>query len=134
MREVTKVMMFIYRVHGNEPEFFVRYDAQFDHNVVLTGHVEPGETLEEAARRETDEELKAEILSIKDLEYSHTVTLSYHMKISHEHAFLVQVPDRDYKFLEGVDDHQWARLSELSEVLTYESQKGALDSIKKFLH
>lgn len=134
MHEVTKAMMFVYRVHKNEPQFFVRYDEQFDHYVVLTGHVEPGETLEETAVRETKEELNAEILSVKDLEYSRTATLAYHMKISHEHAFLVQVPDQDYKFLEGKDIHEWVTLDKLSDVLTYDGQKGAIVNIKKILN
>lgn len=99
MREVTKVMMCIYRVHKNEAEFYVRYDEDFDRYILLTGHVESGETLEEAARRETDEEINAEILKIEDLEYSRIVTLQSAMKISHEHAFLFKCQIRITNFL-----------------------------------
>jgi hypothetical protein len=50
-----------------------------------------------------------------------------------EHAFLIEIPNKDVHFLEGDERHQWYSLRELSKALTYPNQKQALEAIDKLL-
>jgi 8-oxo-dGTP pyrophosphatase MutT (NUDIX family) len=136
MKAVIKVVMFVYRQHNKQNQFFVLRRKGGD-NVILTGHVGDhihNETLEDAARREVKEELGVDCLSITDLDYSVTVTLEKHDKTSEEHAFLIEIPDQYVYFLEGDEPHSWHSFSELKDILTYDSQKGALTKIKAVLN
>lgn len=135
MKSVRKVVMFVYREHNHQNQFFVLHRKAGD-AVILTGHVGdtfPEETMEDAAKREVKEELGVDSLSLTNLEHSATVRIEKHDKISEEHAFLVEIPDQYVYFLEGDEQHKWHSLDELAKVLTYDSQKGALPKIKKLL-
>jgi 8-oxo-dGTP pyrophosphatase MutT (NUDIX family) len=127
MKQVTKVIMFVWRRHDGQKEFFVLHRHKGD-KVVLTGHVGDHEefrheTIEQAARRETIEELGVEPLNLQYLQKSWQVDLAPARIKSTEHAFLVEIPNQDVHFLEGDDPHQWHSLSELPDVLTYPHQK-----------
>jgi ADP-ribose pyrophosphatase YjhB (NUDIX family) len=131
MQAVTKVMMFPYRIHSSQPEFFV-IQHEFG-NVVPTGHVGDtikDESLEGAARREIEEELGVKAESIIDLDYVSTVELPTANKLSTEHAFLVRIPDQEVTFLEAKRPHLWVSLNDLADTLSFDQQKGAIPKIK----
>ena len=131
MEKVVKVLMYVYRDNNGKKEFFV-LDRKKGDVVVSTGHVED-ETLEEAAKREVIEELGIEPKSIINLGISTFVEIKENDQCGDEHAFLIEIPNKDVHFLEGDERHQWYSLEELSEVLTYSNQKEALLKIKEAL-
>ncbi len=135
---VQKVMLFIFRTHLGEKQFYILYrpESKAKDTVVPTGHIAdniPDETPEAAAKRELNEELGAEAISIKQLNYKVETLLSLWNKRSVEQAFLIEVPDQDYPFLEGVAEHSWVSIDELSKKLTYDSQFSAVTEIKEVL-
>ena len=129
MKKVVKVLMYVYRNNNGKKEFFVLHRKKGD-VVVLTGHVEE-ETLEQAAVREVEEELGVKPESILDLEISLDVIIPDRGVESEEHAFLIEIPNKDVHFLEGDERHQWHSLKELSNVLTYSNQKQPLKKLDK---
>jgi len=131
--------MYVYRERAGKKEFFILHRKRND-VVTLTGHVADrkeikGESIEEAARRETIEELGVEPISIIDLEISAEVEMEERGEdiVSVEHAFLIQIPDKDVHFLEGDERHEWYPIEELSEVLTYPNQKIPLKKISQII-
>lgn len=134
MERVRKVMMFVYRIHNKEKQFFVLKRRSGD-TVVLSGHIGDivlDESPEEAVRREIMEELGVKPLRIKDLDYSTEVVLEKYPKVCEEHAFLVEIPDREVHFLEGPEPHEWLCFEDLPRALSYESQRNAVDKIYLF--
>ncbi len=137
MKEVIKVLMYAYRDNNGKKEFFVLHRKRGD-VVVLTGHVGDnimGESLGEAAKREIKEELGVEPKKIVNLNVSPVVEMSEKEEniLSTEHAFLIEIPDKEVHFLEGDEKHKWHSLEELSKVLTYPNQKEPLSKIKDIL-
>lgn len=129
VKKVTKAMIFVWRQHAGRKEFFVLHRKRGD-VVVLTGHREPGESIEQTAKRETEEELGVTPVHVTKLNYAVEVFLKKWDKNSTEHAFLVEIPNLDVSFQEGEERHTWYPLSDLAEVLTHDSQKGALKFIR----
>ncbi|MEK7202538.1 MAG: NUDIX hydrolase [Patescibacteria group bacterium] len=136
IKVVNKVMMFIYRVHDGEKQFYMlsRPNIPAKDSVVPTGHIGDviaGEKSMDAAVRELEEELGAEPLSIRELDYKVETLLNMGRIRSLEQAFIIEVADQDYPFLEyeGVD-HSWQSLNELEKLLTYESQFSAVTEIR----
>lgn len=123
--------MYVYRDNNGKKEFFVLHRKRRD-NVILTGHVEY-ETLKQTAKRETIEELGIEPISVIDLDISVDVKMQERGEniISTEHAFLIQIPNKDVYFLEGDEKHKWHSLEKLYNILTYPNQKEPLSKIKK---
>jgi len=139
MRRVVKVIMYIYRDNDGRKEFFILHRKRND-VVTLTGHVADSEeikdeSIKDAARRETIEELGVEPISVIDLEMNIEVEMEERGKdiISVEHSFLVQIPNKDVHFLEGDEKHQWHTINELYNTLTYPNQKKPLDKIKELI-
>lgn len=123
--------MYVYRNSNEKKEFFVLHRKKGD-VVVLTGHVED-ETLEQAAKREVIEELGVEPKNIINLDINVSVEIKENNELSIEHAFLIEIPNKDVHFLEGDEKHKWHSLEELSQVLTYSNQKEPLSKIKEIL-
>jgi len=120
--------MFVYRMNKGKKEFFVLRHRQVG-NVVLTGHVEEGEKMEETVKREIEEELGAVTLETLDLNYQYTVAIERDQELSEEHAFLVRIPNEEVKFLAADEPHGWYVLGELENILTFEGQKKAVRKI-----
>jgi len=134
MKKVVKVLMYVYRDNNGKKEFFVLHRGKRD-VVVLTGHVGDhfiNETLEQAAKREVLEELGVEPKNIINLNFSIPVEIKENNELSTEHAFLIEIPNKDVHFLEGDERHKWYSLEDLSGVLTYPNQKEPLSKIKQF--
>ena len=134
MEKFVKVLMYVYRDNNGRKEFFVLYRKKGD-TVVLTGHVGDifiNETLEQAAKREIKEELGIEPKNIINLNMSTFVEIKEKDKCGREHAFLIEIPNKEVHFLEGDEKHKWHSLEELSEILTYPNQKEPLSKIKEF--
>jgi len=131
MREIVKVIMYVYRNNNGKKEFFVLHRKRGD-VVVLTGHVEK-ESLEQAAAREAEEELGVKPKKILNLGIFSDVYIKEKKEQSREHAFLIEIPNKDVHFLEGDEKHQWHSLQELSQVLTYSNQKQPLTKITQIL-
>lgn len=132
MKNVVKVLMYVYRENNGKKEFFVLHRKRGD-VVVLTGHVGDfikDETLEQAAAREVEEELGVKPINLLNLEMFSDVYIKEKNAQSKEYAFLIQIPNEDVRFLEGDEKHQWHSLQELFEVLTYPNQKQPLEKIK----
>ncbi len=137
MKKVVKVIMYIYRNNKGKKEFFTLHRKRGD-CVVLTGHVgdkeeTKNESLKDAAERETIEELGVKPISIIDLKTKVYVKIPRNNTAGYEHAFLIQIPNKDVHFLEGEEKHKWHTLEQLHKVLTYPNQKEPLDKIKKCL-
>ncbi len=133
-KRVTKVVLFAYRKHEGDYEFFlVTHDFG---TVALTGHVgdvHKHESLSEAAIRETQEEVGVLPLSIVDLGMKVEVELARWEVISTEHAFLVELPDRDFVFLEQPVPSRWVKISDLEAALDFENQRRAVPLIRRHL-
>lgn len=137
MKKVIKVLMYVYRENDGKKEFFVLHRKIKD-AVILTGHVGDhvnGESLEDAAKRETIEELGVEPISIIDLGTNVDVELEKNKEniLSTEHSFLIKISNEDVHFLEGDEKHEWHLLDELYNILSYDNQKKPLDKIKSLL-
>ncbi|KPJ56371.1 hypothetical protein AMJ49_05010 [Parcubacteria bacterium DG_74_2] len=137
MKNVVKVIMYIYRDNNRRKEFFVLHRKRGD-CVVLTGHVGDNEkikneSLEDAAKRETIEELGVEPMSIIDLKTKIYVEIKRNNQARYEHAFLIQIPNKDVYFLEGSEKHKWYSLEELDTNLTYPNQKKPLNKIRQLI-
>jgi len=134
MKKVIKALMYVYRENNGKKEFFVLHRKIKD-AVILTGHVEDGESLEGAAKRETIEELGVEPIAIINLSMKVDVELEKNGEdiLSTEHAFLIKIPNEDVHFPEGDEEHKWHLLDELYDVLSYDNQKNPLDKIKNLL-
>jgi len=135
MKPVTKILMYAYRIHNGQPEFFVQHNHNGYQNI-LSGHVGDnivGESLEEAARRETIEELGVEPLSVTNLNHKEVVELPRWDKLSTEWAFLIEIPDEDVHFLEGNEEHAWYTLDQLEGALTFPNHASAVPKIKAIL-
>lgn len=135
MKDIVKVIMYIYRNNEGKKEFFVLHRKRGD-SVVLTGHVGDeeeikNESLRDAVKRETIEELGVEPISIIDLKMKIYVEIEENNEAGYEHAFLIQIPNKDVCFLEGKEKHRWHLLEELDAVLTYSNQKKPLNKIKE---
>jgi 8-oxo-dGTP pyrophosphatase MutT (NUDIX family) len=140
MKKFIKAIMYVYRDNNGKKEFFVLHRKRGD-IVTLTGHVADkeeikDESIEDAARRETIEELGVEPIKVIDLNMSVYVKIekvNEEDQEGYEHAFLVQIPNKDVHFLEGDEEHKWYTIDELYNVLTYSNQKEPLDKIKDLL-
>jgi len=137
MKRVVKVIMYVYRDNNGRKGFFILHRKRND-VVTLTGHVADSEEIKEesvkdAARREIVEELGVEPISVVDLEISVEVEMKERGRdiISVEHSFLIQIPNKDVRFLEDDEKHQWHTIDELYNILTYSNQKKPLDRIKE---
>lgn len=135
MKKVIKVLMYVYREKNDKKEFFVLHRERGD-IVVLTGHVGDvvqNESLEQAVQREIKEELGVESKNIINLNINIPVEIKEDNTLSTEHAFLIEIPDKNIRFLEGDEKHKWHSLEELFKVLTYSNQKEPLLKIKEIL-
>jgi ADP-ribose pyrophosphatase YjhB (NUDIX family) len=129
MKKVSKVMMFVYK-EGVPDKFFVvhrkAYEGKPNDYVVPTGHVEEGETIEETASREVDEEMGVKPNKVVKTAYVTEAMLENNTKHSTEYAFLIEIPNVEVIFNERGEDGGWHSLSELEGLLTYKGQKSAL--------
>lgn len=134
MKKVTKVMMFVWREKNDRTEFLLVQRHKGD-VVTPTGHVEKTDkSLEEAARRETREEMGVDPIEVIDLDYTVKVKLSKMGYLSTEHAFLIKVPAIGAKYTENDEPSTWNELNELDKLMTYPKQKGALKNIKEYFN
>jgi len=132
MKQITKVMMFVWRERDHRPEFLLVHRRKGD-VVTPTGHVErTDKSLEEAARRETREEMGVDPIEVINLDYTVKVKLSKMGYLSTEHAFLIKVPENGAKYTENDELSSWNKLEELDKLMTYPKQKGAIKNIKKY--
>lgn len=124
MKKVVKVLMYVYRNNNGQKEFFVLHRKRRD-KVVLTGHVEK-ESLGQAAKREVKEELGVGPKDIINLGLAVDVYIKEKDEESREHAFLIEIPNKDVRFLEADEKHKWHSLQDLYKILTYPNQKKPL--------
>ena len=137
MIKVIKVIMYVFRNNKGKKEFFILHRKKGD-IVTLTGHVGDfikDETLEDAAKRETKEELGLDPIKTTDLKICVEVCIEKPEGniFGEEHAFLIEIPNKDVYFLEANEKHKWYLLEELHKVLTYPNQKEPLDKIKQLI-
>lgn len=135
MEKVTKVILFIYRRNNGVTEFFVQHNSAGFNNV-LSGHVGDNvkdESLADAAKRETTEELGVEPISVNDLRHKETVELKKWDKLSTEWAFLIEIPNQDVRYPEGDELHDWYSLDRLEDALTWPNHKRVVAKIRKIL-
>lgn len=132
MTKIVKVLLFIYRVKRNQPEFFILHRQKGDY-VVLTGHVELNENLEDAAKREIIEEIGVTPLKIFNL--NHSVEVNLPQGLSKEHAILIEIPPNiDPHYLPSNEMNLWVGLAQLSHLLTYDNQKSFLPYIAEYFN
>lgn len=117
---VGVAVVFLYRFHDGELEFLWqkrsekvdRYAGYFD--ISAGGHINLGETLVEAAVRESHEEIGADVTS-DDLKF---VTMRPFNKNRFAWVFLVDYSDKtdDFEFTdEEVSEVKWVKYSEMEE-------------------
>lgn len=135
MKKVTKVLLYVYRNNNGKIEFFVQHHLDGFKNV-LSGHVGDNivnELIEDAARRETIEELGVEPISVTNLHHKEIVELTKQDKLSTEWAMLIEIPNKNVHYLEGDEEHGWYKLNDLEEALTFPNHKRAVEKIRKAL-
>lgn len=123
--------MFVWRQRQGKREFLVLHRPLQKDHVVLTGHLEKGEILIEAAAREVKEELGVAPKNIVDLQFKVKVKIKGGQVLSEEHGFLLEIPYQEIKFLEYVAEVCWYPLEELASILTYLNQSKAVPLIEK---
>lgn len=128
---MTKVLMFVWRQRRGRKEFLLLYRKEQNDCVVPTGRLEENESLEEAVRREIFEELGVKPKNIVDLNFQTTVKIKQGRVLSEEHAFLVEIPCQEVKFLEYKAKVAWYSLEDLAKVLTYPNQKEVVEKIQE---
>jgi len=134
MDRVTKVLMFIWREKGGKKEFLVLKRQEQKDCVALTGHLEAGESREQAVKREVLEELGVSAKAMIDLNFQITVFLKHLNVESEEHSFLAEIPfEKQTIFLEYEARVAWYSYQDLIKKLTYPNQRKAAAKIKKFL-
>jgi 8-oxo-dGTP diphosphatase len=107
-------------VFNDENEILVDYRTRQDDYSFPKGHVEDGETIQEAAVREVKEEMGCDIELLEELlphEYDHKKfgRIICHMFL----ARLISCGEKSEKN----DNPVWMKLDELDEKLTYENNK-----------
>ena len=141
MDALNKVWVIVYRIDRAEtkllllkpnPEPNMAYDYY-----VITGGVEDTETIEQAAKRETFEEIGIEPLRIVNL----NTTMSYLNKNSGEevveNCFAAQVDYSDIILNEEHIDYKWFSIREFEETIWWtdsrEKLKEIMDKFRKIL-
>lgn len=123
----------VYREKNNEIMFLTIKNRKGQHWCFPKGHVECGETEEEAAIREVYEEagLKIELVS----GFRFPVRYSPEEGVLKETVFFLgKALSDDVKVQElEVEDYKWLKLDEAIKILTYETSKDALSNAAEFL-
>lgn len=137
MDALIKIWVIVYRIDkaGTKllllkpnPEPNLTYDYY-----VITGGVEDGESIEQAAKRETYEEIGIEPLSINNLKF----LMSYRNKDTGdevaEHCFAAQVDNSNIVLNQEHIDFRWFSIREFEEKIWWTDSRDILNEIlKKF--
>ena len=97
------------------------------------GHVEPGETEEETAKREVYEECGIEIDIIKD--FKEIVTFNPRPEIIKDVVYFVaKAKNTNVKFvLDEMCEYKWLSYEEAIKLLTFDNAKGLLEKANAFI-
>lgn len=129
-----KIMALIYRRDGAflalrvNPSFGEGRNKYF----VVTGGLEPGESPEQAVKREVKEETGLEIIRISDLKS----VLKYFCPAEGgwcaEHVFAVEVADKAIKLNAEHVGYQWLNKKDFLETIAWEGDKKSLEDYLAF--
>lgn len=150
MRLPIQVVIYVVRKNGDSFDYLILHRLPERHEFWqgVSGGVEQGETIEEAARRELQEEIGLSS-TLFDIDYSYSFPVAnmwsslYEWFTAHPedltivvHNF-VTIIDREFApKLDGQehDQFRWCSYDEAMELLYWEGDKKALVRVKEYLH
>lgn len=146
MREPISIQVFIYRVSGDTREYLLfkrvkRADlglSSFWQGI--TGGVERGEEIKQAATREISEEAGCKIFNLSEAVYSYSFPMKKEWiskypkgtEVIHEHVFVTQ-SDKDPILSDEHTEFGWFEYPEAISMLAFAESKKALCCIEEFL-
>ena len=119
------------RRHGTV-EVLLVHRPKYDDWSLPKGKLEPGETFEQAAEREVQEETGLRCRRGPELDESHYVDAKGRPKIVR--YWMMQVVDGAFEHNDEVDAVRWLPTAEAAEELTYPRDRPVLDSFEQTQH
>ncbi|HHI68482.1 MAG TPA: NUDIX domain-containing protein [Planctomycetes bacterium] len=127
----------VFRDRGEGPEYLLLRNARHLTWAPPKGHVEPGESLEEAARRELEEELgpqaRLAFLPGFEAETTYQVDEGGGPRTKRVTYFLARLEGGEVRRSEEHDAQVWAGLDTALAVLQHEDLRGILKKAHQFL-
>ncbi len=127
----------VFRDRGDGPEYLLLRNARHLTWAPPKGHVEPGESLEEAARRELEEELgpqvRLEFLPGFQAETTYQVDEGGGPRTKRVTYFLARLQGGEIQRSQEHDAQVWAGLETALAVLQHEDLRGILKKAHQFL-
>ncbi|HUY53133.1 MAG TPA: NUDIX domain-containing protein [Candidatus Dormibacteraeota bacterium] len=133
MNESKKAWVIVYRLNGSTPELLLlkpnpEPGLVYDY-YVITGGIEKGETPDQAALRETQEEIGVKPLNIFNL----NETFEYEDKLTNhkivEYCFAVEINNSNIELNEEHIGYKWVLIGDFKKMIWWEGSKVKLNKI-----
>ena len=131
-KKIEKAGTVILRNNNKKMEILLGHRSrEFNDWTFPKGKIEPGETPEEAAIRETKEETGFDVRltqKLPDIDYEYHGSGKIRVK---QYMFLAEITDGELELSYENDELEWIPLEEAMEKLTYQNLKDLLQSVIK---
>ncbi|MDY6789573.1 MAG: NUDIX domain-containing protein [Candidatus Nanohaloarchaea archaeon] len=141
MEKVEGVVVVLYREGSEDPRFAVlRREKNWEGWELVKGGIDQGESAEEAAAREVEEETGIEPVEVEDMEEVHEWDYrregeNYHAEYQ---AFLAKAPEESYIEVDSnhAEEHSkgfFLNLRDTKGLLTHENQRALVEKAAKII-